>query len=184
VLTNLFLIIGKNLGSCIGKMNIILVGFRGCGKSTISRNLGSRLDKKVLSTDDMIEMGSGKKIKEIVETKGWSKFRELESSLIKDLMNSKNELIIDLGGGFVDVASNFQLVKKGNIIIWVDCSISEIKKRIKGRPSVTGKGVVEEVDELYGKRVKLYKKLADFKVDTTKDSVTNSVSLIVEFLNK
>jgi 3-phosphoshikimate 1-carboxyvinyltransferase len=147
--------------------NIVLIGYRGSGKTSTSRYLNSRLQRGIISIDSEIEKKVGN-IKTFVKNQGWKKFREIESSVIKGL--SATGLIIDAGGGIVENPENLMFLKSNSTIIWLKASPSQIRKRIKNsgnRPSLTdGKSFLDEIEEVLEKRVPEYMQSSDFQVDT------------------
>src|SRR3989338_11478582 len=147
--------------------NIVLMGYRGSGKTYTARYLAKNLGRKIVSTDEEIEKKVGK-ISDFVKNNGWEKFRDIESEVIENI--DGNNLIIDCGGGFVERERNIENLKKNGIIIWLKTSPEQIKERIKGskeRPSLTGtSSFLEEIEEVLKKRTRLYKKAADYEIDT------------------
>jgi shikimate kinase len=91
-------------------MNIVLIGYRGTGKSTVARILGQRLRRKVISTDEEIVKEAGQSISQIIEQFGWDHFRGLETQACQKLTGQKN-LIIDTGGGLILKGENVTILK-------------------------------------------------------------------------
>ncbi len=163
--------------------NIVLMGYRGSGKTYTARYLAKKLNRRIISTDEEIE----KKVGEIgvfVKKNGWEKFRDIESKVIENIR--EYNLIIDCGGGFVERERNVKNLKKNGIIIWLKTSPEQIRKRIKGgkeRPSLTGtKSFLEEIEEVLKKRTPLYKKAADYEIDTNNKSVKQVGDEILELI--
>ena len=152
--------------------NIVLMGYRGSGKTYTARYLAKKLGRKIISTDKEIEKKVGK-ISDFVKKNGWKKFRDVESKVIENIKG--DNLIIDCGGGFVESEKNVENLRKNGIIIWLKTSPEQIRKRIKGskeRPSLTEKkSFLEEIEEVLEKRTSLYKKAADYEIDTDNKSV-------------
>ncbi len=92
-------------------MNIVLIGFRGAGKTALAKLLAEKLQMNLYTIDKMIEEKEGKRIREIVAEKGWSYFREIESQIIEEV-SSKDNSIIDTGGGAVEDPTNIENLKK------------------------------------------------------------------------
>ena len=147
--------------------NIVLMGYRGSGKTHTARYLAKKLGRRIISTDKEIEKIVGE-IGIFVKKNGWKKFRDIESKVIESI--HKDDLIIDCGGGFVERERNVKNLKKNGVIIWLKTRPEQIKERIKGskeRPSLTGtKSFLEEIEEVLEKRTPLYKKAADYEIDT------------------
>jgi len=158
-------------------MNIVLIGYRGTGKSTIARKLAALLHKKLVSTDEMIVKKAGP-IPRIVKKYGWKKFRDIEEKVISDV-SKKDNLLIDCGGGVVERPINMRRLKKNGKVILLTANISTIVKRIhkgKNRPSLTGgKSFTDEVRIMLARRKEKYKKAADFSVNTSHLSISEVV---------
>jgi len=167
-------------------MNIVLIGMRGSGKTTISKILSDLLNRKIVSIDKSIENKSGMKISEIVEIFGWKKFRDLETSAL--LRVSKlNNAIIDCGGGIVVREENINLLRNKSILIWLEASVKTLLARIgKGsnRPYLTSaKNRAEDVVNILEERKKLYMNAADFIIKTDDKKPEKIAREIIEFFN-
>lgn len=153
-----------------GLKNIVLMGYRGTGKTRTAEYMAKKLDREVISTDREIEKKIGP-IRDYIKRHGWERFRTIESEVIKNI--SGNNLIIDSGGGFIEKKENVKNLKKNGIVIWLKAAPSIIRKRIKGdanRPSLTKKSFLDEIEEVLKKRYPLYKKAADHAVYTDNKS--------------
>ena len=163
--------------------NIVLMGYRGSGKTYTARYLAKNLGRKIVSTDEEIEKKVGK-ISDFVKNNGWKKFRDIESEVIESI--DGNNLIIDCGGGFVEREKNIRNLKKNGAIIWLKTSPEQIKERIKGskeRPSLTRKmSFLEEIGEVLQKRFPLYKKAEDYEIDTNNKSVEHVGNEILKLI--
>lgn len=152
--------------------NIVLMGYRGSGKTYTARYLAKKLKRTIISTDEEIQKTVGK-ISDFVKNNGWEQFRDIESKVIEGI--GENNLIIDCGGGFIERESNVAKLRQNGIIIWLKTSPEQIRERIKcskERPSLTGKKpFLEEIGKVLKKRTHLYKKAADYEVNTDKKSV-------------
>lgn len=156
-------------------MNIVLIGYRGTGKSSVARILGERLSRTVVSTDDEIVRLTGKSIPAIVEESGWDTFRDIESRIIRGLGGEDN-LVIDCGGGVVVREENMTNLRKNGKVFWLTAIPGTIIERIKentDRPSLTGvKSFTEEITEVLEQRRPLYLKYSDYTIGT--DSLSQS----------
>jgi len=163
--------------------NIVLMGYRGSGKTSIAKELGKKLNRKVISTDNEIEKQVGP-IKDFIEKSGWEKFRDIEGQVIENIHG--NNLIIDCGGGFIEREKNIAKLKENGTIIWLKSSVQTIRERIKDkkeRPSLTGKrSFIDEVEEVLRKRMPLYKKAADYEVDTENKPIAQVAKEILEII--
>jgi len=150
-------------------MNIVLIGYRGTGKSTVGRALASTLRRTLISTDTEIVKRAGRSIPEIVAQDGWDYFRELESEICRDLAGRDN-VIIDTGGGAVLRPQNVEVLKRSGTLFWLTASVETIKRRIGGdtqRPSLTGtKSFMDEIREVLEERTPKYQAAADHTIAT------------------
>ena len=110
------------------KKNIVLIGFMATGKSSVAHLLAKRLNKRVVSTDSLIEKKSKKTIPQIFKQDGEIRFRELEIQVVKKVSEMKN-VIVDCGGGVVLNKINIDRLKKNGIIILLTAKPEEILKR-------------------------------------------------------
>lgn len=150
-------------------MNVVLIGYRGTGKSTVGKIVASRLGRAMLSTDAEIVKRAGQSIPEIVAQQGWDYFRDLESQVCQELAG-RDGLVIDTGGGAILRADNVRALKKTGTLFWLTASVETITKRIgrdTQRPSLTGtKSFVDEIQEVLRERTPKYEAAADHAIAT------------------
>ena len=167
-------------------MNIVLIGYRGTGKSEVSSILSKRLNMACIGMDAEIVRRAGCPIPEIVEKEGWPAFRGRESDLTRDLASQDN-IIIDCGGGIIERPENIEVLKKSGILFWLKASVDTIVKRIEGdsqRPALTeGKSFTEEVAEVLEVRTAKYKNAAHFEIDTDLITPEEVAEIIIEKWN-
>jgi shikimate kinase len=150
-------------------MNLVLIGYRGTGKSTVAQLLAKRLGMEVVSLDQEIVRQAGRSIPEIVAEHGWPHFRDLESEVTKRVAQDDN-LIIDAGGGVILRQENVEHLRRSGKLFWLRAAVPVIVARIEHgteRPALTaGKSFTEEVDEVLRERTPLYEAAADYRIDT------------------
>ena len=163
-------------------MNIVLIGYRGTGKSTVGKLLAARLGRELVSTDAEIIKRAKRTIPEIVTQEGWEYFRNLESDICRELA-SRDKLVIDTGGGAILRAQNVEALKKNGTVFWLTASVETIGKRIGGdnqRPSLTGaKSFVDEIQEVLRERTPNYQAAADYTIATDDRSVNQLVETLL-----
>ena len=166
-------------------MNIVLIGYRGTGKSSVATVLASRLRWERVSTDAEIMSRAKRSIPEIVQAFGWEYFRDLESDVCRDV-GGKDSLIIDTGGGAILRPQNVQALKVNGRLFWLTAEIPTIEARIGGdtqRPSLTGsKSFIEEIAEVLEERRPKYRAAADHVVPTDNRSVTQVADTILALM--
>lgn len=150
-------------------MNIILIGIRGSGKTTVGKILAKELKKDFIEIDTLITAKSRTSIPKIVEQRGWDYFRDIESNVVQEVAE-KDNIVIATGGGVVVRTKNIELLKKHGKLFWLTVSVPALLKRIgddKNRPSLTGKiSRKEDMEITLKEREKLYQNAADVVVDT------------------
>jgi shikimate kinase len=150
-------------------MNIVLIGYRGAGKSTVAKLLASALQMPQVCLDEEIVKRAGKRIPEIVATHGWEHFRDLETEAV-EIYAKKDGWIIDAGGGVVLREKNVLNLRRNGTLIWLTAPPSVLSQRIQGdseRPALKqGKTFLEEVEEVLQERLPLYRSAAHWTIDT------------------
>jgi shikimate kinase len=163
-------------------MNLVLIGYRGSGKSVVAARLTQELPMTAVSLDREIEREAGLSIPEIVEQHGWPWFRDLESE-ITERFSALDNLILDTGGGVVLREQNVRYLARNGRIFWLKASVDTIAARIRSssnRPSLTGaKSFVEEIEEVLAERMPLYRSAAHREIDTDVLSVEDVADAII-----
>ncbi|MGQ9647953.1 MAG: shikimate kinase [Thermodesulfobacteriota bacterium] len=171
-------------------MNFVLIGYRGAGKTTVGRRLSAFLQKGFVDTDDLIEERQRTPIGEIVKTYGWDYFRAIERRVISEISNH-DDLIVAAGGGAVLEPENVKALRRNGFIIWLKADIQVLLQRMAkdprtttGRPSLTGKGALEELKEVLAHRESLYEQASEVQVDTSLLDVNGVVNNILFILQE
>lgn len=163
----------KTLKKKFLEKNIILTGMRGSGKTKLGRMLGRALGRKAIDTDELIEKRAKMPIALLVKRRGWGYFRRLERNIVEKLRNEKNT-VISTGGGTLINSKNAEILKQNGKIIFLNSAIKSIKKRLENkidRPSLTGKkDFLQELNEVYLKRVNTYNGVADAVLDVSQQT--------------
>jgi shikimate kinase len=155
----------------------------------VGRRLASRMERQFVDTDDLIESKEGQ-ISDIVKSHGWDYFRALEKRMIEEISKEEN-LVIALGGGAVLDPVNIVNLERNGFIIWLKADREAIQKRmeqdprtIASRPTLTGKGTVEELEEMMAYRNSFYDRAAKIKLDTSALDVETVVENILAVLKE
>jgi shikimate kinase len=168
-------------------MNIVLIGYRGTGKSEVGRLLAERLGMQLIGMDAEIVKQAGMTIPEIVEKFGWPKFRDLETKEAQKLAGL-DKLVVDTGGGIIERPENIDFLKKNARMFWLKASADTIVSRIQGgieRPALTsGKSFTEEVAEVLERRIPKYRSAAHYEINTDELTPEDVADAIVELLEK
>jgi shikimate kinase len=164
-------------------MNIVLIGYRGTGKSEVGAILAHRLKMTCIGMDAEIVRRAGMSIPEIVKKSGWIQFRDMETAVAKDLA-ARDQLIIDTGGGVIERSENITILKSNACIFWLKATVDVIVSRIEDdtqRPAlIDGKTFTDEVAEVLERRMSKYDNAANYEIDTDQRSPDQVADRIVE----
>ncbi len=161
-------------------MNIILIGFMGCGKSTVAKHLGLVTGRAILDIDQLIVEKTGRSIADIFATDGEHFFRRLETQILIELSEVKN-VIIATGGGIIEKRDNWPLLRALGRLFFLDVPWHELQKRIAGdksRPLGGDGNNWEPVRKLWERRYPFYRQ-ADEIIAADNMSVTDVVREII-----
>lgn len=142
---------------------LYLIGFMGCGKSTVSRYLAEQLQVERIEMDDILVAEAGKPITQIFAEDGEAVFRQMETALVGRL-GQGSPVIVSCGGGVVLREENVKLMKEQGTILMLEASPETIYDRVKNstkRPILNGHMNVEYIAQLLEKREPYYKAAAD-----------------------
>lgn len=148
--------------------HVILIGFMGCGKSTVGIRLSYRLRRVVEDTDKLIEKRAGKSISDIFKEEGEAAFRQMETKCLQELMTLKDERIISTGGGLPMKIENHELLKRLGTVVYLRISPKGVWERLKNdttRPLLQCDDPMAKIDELLTKRTPVYEQAADVVLD-------------------
>ncbi len=153
-------------------MRIVLVGYRGTGKTTVGRILAEALKWPFIDTDPLIELRARLSIADIFARLGEPAFRDLEAAVIADL-DEIDPAVIAVGGGAVLRPRNLPHLRQNSLVVWLTASPETLYKRITAdattpsrRPSLTGLAGLEEIRHLLEVREPYYHSAAHLVVDT------------------
>lgn len=165
--------------------HVILIGFMGCGKSTVGIRLSYRIRRVVEDTDKRIEREQKKSISEIFAEQGEAYFRDLETDLLKRLGEEKGFKIISTGGGLPLREENRELLHKLGKVIYLRIKPETVYNRLKNdktRPLLQGDNPLEKIENLMGQRSSIYESAADVIVDVDDKTMEQILGEIVEVL--
>ena len=154
-------------------MNITLTGFTGTGKTTISRLLAQRLDRKLISTDEEVKKKIKLSIGKFVNMYGLEKFREVECAVIESISDF-DECVFDTSSEVILRNENLINLKKNGLIILLIADIKTILSRIKNNK--------ENLKSLLSEHEHRYKKSADYAIDTSNLSPEEVCDLVTHYV--
>lgn len=153
------------------KPNLYLIGYRGSGKSTLAPLIAAKLGFRCVDTDKILESELGQPIADFFREQGEAAFRRLECRAL-ETVGAQSHQVISLGGGSVLAPSNQESIRRTGRVVWLNCSKEILAKRLTqdqtsgaARPSLTGRGVVEEIEAVLRVREPIYRGLADLTLE-------------------
>lgn len=148
--------------------NVILIGFMGCGKTTVGLKLSYRLRRTVIDTDKEIEREEKRSISDIFASDGEGYFRDRETACLKKLMENSDNQIISVGGGLPMREENRRLLHELGQVFYLRASAETIYDRVKHdttRPLLQGDDPKNKIRTLLDERDTYYREAADIIVD-------------------
>lgn len=153
--------------------NIVLIGYRCTGKTSVGKKLAEMLKIPFYDTDDLIKKETGAAVPELVVKNGWPFFRAKEREIIARLADLEGS-VLALGGGAVGDARNLERLKRNGVFVWLRADTEVIAARMvrdpagpEQRPSLTGSDPIAEIEDVLRQRLADYEKAADFMIDTS-----------------
>ena len=175
----------------MASIHILLIGYRGCGKSGVGKLLSELLDRDFIDTDIAIETSAGKTIAEIFAEVGEEGFRDLESNQIASLDSLIESAIISLGGGAILRPENRRCIRNLGKTVWLQATPETIFERISNdkttqsrRPKLSKLGDMDEIRSILEMRVPWYNEVADIAVSTDGLSIERVAETIVDWLRR
>lgn len=162
--------------------NLVLIGFMGSGKTTISNTLRRMYGMEVIDTDRRIEEREGMSVSRIFETRGEAYFRDAETRLLIELQSCRNT-VISCGGGTPLREENVAEMKKNGKVILLAAEPETVLERVKNshsRPLLENNKNVSFIAELMEKRRSKYEAAADIVVHTDHRSAEEICGEIME----
>jgi shikimate kinase len=152
---------------------LVLIGYRGSGKSTVGRIVAGRLTRPFVDTDREIENQSGRSIASLFAEGGDVAFRDWEEQVLAELTARYPEAIVASGGGAVLRETNRRRIREFGFVAWLSAPADELARRLEedhdnqvNRPALTVAGTIAEIVNVLADRASIYRQLADVVVET------------------
>lgn len=165
--------------------NIILIGYMGCGKSTVGRKAAKAVGYTFLDTDALIEKEEAMTIARLFEEKGEPYFREKETETIQKLIAEPKGNIIATGGGLPMKEDNQALLKELGTVIYLKSETDTLIKRLSGdkvRPLLQNGDLREKIETMLAVRGPVYEATADLVLQTDNMSFYEIICQIEKLL--
>jgi shikimate kinase len=161
--------------------HVIVLGYMGCGKSTIARKLSSIIDIPFIDLDKYIETKHNMTIPEIFDSKGEIKFREIEKETLEKLLMQKDKIIISIGGGTPCYFENMQYI--------LNTTVSTLANRLfyekDSRPLIKSINDINKLKEFISKHLferMVYYRKSNHIIDGNDNDVENICNQILKKL--
>jgi shikimate kinase len=168
-------------------VHIVLIGYRGTGKSAVGKRLADKLRMPFYDTDELVERDAGRSIRDMVEEKGWAYFRKRECEIVRKLALLQRG-VVATGGGVVLDQGNCDILKKHGLLIWLRADVMTMVERMREdatskerRPSFLHDDAFRETEDVLKQRIPIYRGLADFSLDTKGKNIDEIVNAVCEF---
>ena len=149
------------------------------GKSTVGVIIAKYLGMAFVDTDVILQTQQNKKLQDIINTDGIEKFLEIEENTILSLDLSNT--VIATGGSVVYSEKAMKHLKANGIVIYLNINMKTVTRRLK---NIKTRGVVlspgQTLEEIYQKRKPLYEKYADIIIDSSENSIDETIEAILD----
>ena len=169
---------------------IVLIGFKGCGKTTVGRSLAKTIGGKFADTDEVVEDLYAEKnaerlsFREIYITEGRRRFIELEEEAVKRALVG-DFAVVSLGGGTLENQEG-AIDLGGAIVVGLGVEKETLYKRItkEGVPAFfDAKNPRESFEAFFQKRAAEYSRFAEITVDNTSRAPEETADAILDYIN-
>ncbi len=171
-------------------MNIVLIGFKASGKSTIGAALARQLRQPLIDTDvrleDLYAACFGRRLgtRAIYQTVGQARFRALEKVAVASIVWTRG-VVVATGGGTLESAQNVRLLKRGGVCVFLDAPLKLILQRMGGDRRRAPIFQDRTAAALYKKRRPIYLRAADVVLPITgKTTPTAAARAIVQLIEQ
>ena len=166
---------------------LVLVGYRGTGKSTVGRLLAARTGRPFVDADVQIEARAGRSIRTIFEESGEPAFRDWEERVLREVAEGRPGAVLATGGGAILREANRRTLRAFGMVVWLRAEPSVLARRLEAdartraaRPALTAAGALAEIADVLTARTPLYEAVADAWVETEGKSIAEVVDAILE----
>ena len=169
-------------------MNLVLIGYRCTGKTTVGRILAETLEWPLVDTDTLVQQRAGRSIKEIVDDGGWPEFRRIEREVVADV-SAADRQVISAGGGAILDDANTRALRAGGKVVLLTCAPETIWDRMKAdpktlaeRPDLTDSGGIAEIRDLLDRRRDTYDAACHYRIQTDRFGPDETAGRILTWL--
>jgi shikimate kinase len=161
---------------------ICLIGMPGSGKSTVGRHIARDIGLPFVDTDHVIEQRIGCSIREYFETQGEAAFRDVEQTVIEEVMRLDGH-VVATGGGAVLRQVNRQVLHDRGVVVYLRSTPEDLARRLRHdshRPLLQGgSDPLRRLRTLFQDRDPLYLRTSHFVIETGRPSVHSLVNMVM-----
>ena len=171
-------------------MSIVLIGYRGSGKTTLGQLLAQRLNRPFLDTDDWITRRAGCSIADIFARHGETHFRQIEHEAVLHAAQQSNHVIALGGGALHPPANRHAFAAPDHRIVYLRCEPHELLRRIQAdaarghaRPPLTAHGGnLEEIRQVLAEREPIWREVMTHQLNVTSLSPEQAADALIPLL--
>lgn len=142
------------------KMNLVLIGMPGCGKSTIAKKLAEISGRPAVDIDRRIVERIGMPIRDFFAQQGEARFRQIEAEILAEVTLQTGQ-IIATGGGIVKDWENVRRLRQSGKVYFLDRRLDQLETN-PSRPLSSSR---EALQQLYDQRIDLYRAACDQQIE-------------------
>ncbi len=172
-------------GLSLNDRNLVLIGGRACGKTSVGRALAQVLQRPFVDLDEVLAIEAGRSIADIVAQEGWPGFRRREKALVARCAALHGQ-VLATGGGVVLDPENVTILREQGLVIWLTADPATLTQRLRqdqktqeSRPSLTGADPEAEMARVLAERQPLYRAAAHVALDVAELSISEIVARIL-----
>jgi shikimate kinase len=162
--------------------NIVLIGFMGCGKSSVGRRIAANTGRRFVDTDELVASRAGRSISRIFAEQGEDAFRDLESQAL-DGLAGESGLVLATGGGAILREANRAILRRIGPVVWLDAEPDILFERVsrnRRRPLLQTENPRATFDALLASRRPIYEQAASLRIDSSTLSHDDAARIVVE----
>ena len=168
---------------------LVLVGYRGSGKSSVGRTVAARLGRPFADLDREIEASEGRTVRAVFAEGGEAAFRAIEAQVLGRVVIDPSLAggVISTGGGAVLAEANRRALRRFGMVAWLSTDPGVLAGRLArssqaliDRPSLTGLGTLDEIAGVLAARTPVYREVADLVIATDDRSVDQVAGLVID----
>lgn len=169
-------------------MNLVLIGYRGSGKTVVGGALAGRLGWSLIDTDPLIETEAGATIRSIYAEQGEDAFRDMEARVVRAVAQ-RDRYIISTGGGVVLRDENVEALRRNGRVVWLKAPsevlwgriLADVQRR-HSRPPLNVDNGLSQIRDALAQRDPLYARAADLIIETADQTLNQIVESLAAYV--